>query len=355
MKCDNFSTAIQGRGHIKDNIVCQDKVYSLTKNNVSAIALSDGAGSARLSHFGANCVTQNICAYLCEHFNELYNNDDGLKIKQDVLDFLLEKLDTEQEKLNCEKKDLSCTLLFVAICDNRFIIGHIGDGVISYINKDKEFKAISCEDKEGEANLTIFVTSKYALNDMRLFKGELKGILGFVLFSDGSQVSLYNRHKNIFAKSLDNIFKFYEKYGSYKKGRKKLRELLKNYCLNTLRKNTSDDCSINFLFVRQEQEFKQVLSLKERLEIFKKCKKLEPTLKRMHKAIKNNSPLYYQKLLKEINENNATHLSKKQMLEINKPNKELELISKRMQKVANNNCPHCALKFLKEMTKNYNE
>ncbi|WP_104713797.1 PP2C family serine/threonine-protein phosphatase [Helicobacter cetorum] len=353
MKCDNFSTAIQGRGHIKTNTPCQDKVYSLTKNEVSVIALSDGAGSARLSHFGAKCVTQNICAYLCERFNELYGNENGLKIKQDLLDFLLEKLNQEQEKLNCEKKDLSCTLLFVAICDNKYIIGHIGDGVISYVNKNKEFKAISCEEKEGEANLTIFVTSKYALNDMRLFKGELKGILGFVLFSDGSQVSLYNRHKNIFAKSLDNIFKFYEKYGSYKKGRKKLRELLENYCLNTLRKNTSDDCSLNFLLVRQEQENKIELSSKERLEIFKKCKKLEPTLKRMHKAIKNNSPFYYQKLLKEINENSV--VNKIPAKNLDKQNKELELISKRMHKVAKSNCPHCALKFLKEMANNSNE
>ena len=40
--------AMQGSGHKKSGVPCQDKTFRLNKNNVHVIALSDGAGSARL-------------------------------------------------------------------------------------------------------------------------------------------------------------------------------------------------------------------------------------------------------------------------------------------------------------------
>ena len=45
--------AVQGRGHIKGNIPCQDKIHYYTDENTTITALADGAGSAKLSHIGA--------------------------------------------------------------------------------------------------------------------------------------------------------------------------------------------------------------------------------------------------------------------------------------------------------------
>ena len=53
--------AAQGRSHIKSDIPCQDKTYSAFDNDTQVIALADGAGSAKLSHYGAETVTKFIC------------------------------------------------------------------------------------------------------------------------------------------------------------------------------------------------------------------------------------------------------------------------------------------------------
>ena len=58
---NSVECAVQGRGHIKSDIPCQDKTFHVHENGVDVIALADGAGSARLSHYGAEFVTKQIC------------------------------------------------------------------------------------------------------------------------------------------------------------------------------------------------------------------------------------------------------------------------------------------------------
>ena len=52
--------AVQGRGHTKNQVPCQDKTFCYQENGVLVAALADGAGSAKLSHYGAACVTEYI-------------------------------------------------------------------------------------------------------------------------------------------------------------------------------------------------------------------------------------------------------------------------------------------------------
>ena len=104
--------AVQGNGHFANNIPCQDKVASLRKNGVSVIALADGAGSAKLSHYGAEKVTQFVCEKLCSNFDYMFADDrDGLNAKTDLLfdiNYMLEKL---AEGHDCSVRDFSSTLL----------------------------------------------------------------------------------------------------------------------------------------------------------------------------------------------------------------------------------------------------
>ena len=66
------SCEVQGRGHIKSNTPCQDKVLSFSRNGVVLILLADGAGSARLSHFGAECIVQSMPAILKDAMERAY-------------------------------------------------------------------------------------------------------------------------------------------------------------------------------------------------------------------------------------------------------------------------------------------
>ena len=94
--------AERGRGDIANDIRCQDKTYSIAKDGVNVIALSDGAGSAKLSHFGAEKVTENIAVYLIDRFEEIYNNSDADAVREEIIIRVNEVVVKTAEELSCE-------------------------------------------------------------------------------------------------------------------------------------------------------------------------------------------------------------------------------------------------------------
>lgn len=256
--------AIQGRGHIKSNTPCQDKTYSMTTGTMRVIALADGAGSARLSHYGAEAVTKFICSELSEKFDVYFADNDGVAVKKKLIEGLLKSLNETAKQLDCEIKELASTLLFVAVKNEQFIIAHIGDGVIGYLKKN-ELK-IASQPENGEfVNMTVFTTSKDAIMTMKLIKGSLGEIQGFVLMSDGTETSLYDKKEHKLADILKKIM-LMSTIISADKVEEQLKQSFENVIINA----TTDDCSIAML-VKTNDDFKGYL----RLDNKQKCKFLE--------------------------------------------------------------------------------
>ena len=255
---------VQGRGHIKAEIPCQDKTKQLARDGTHVIALADGAGSAKLSHFGAECIVQQISTYLTDHFEELFANEDGKQVKQELLSALKNTLANKAEELDCSIKDLASTLLAVAVRDDRYIITHIGDGVIGYL-KDNDLRVASAPDNGEFSNVTTFVTSSEALTSMRLFKGKLNTISAFVLMSDGTEQSLYHKP----TKKLGNaVVKLMQR--TCLTDSDVMRSQLEDTLASVISQNTQDDCSIAILarpigMLRSLEE----LSFAERRELFR--------------------------------------------------------------------------------------
>lgn len=255
--------AIQGRGHIKSNTPCQDKTYSMIIGNMRVIALADGAGSERLSQYGAETVTKFICSELSEKFDIYFADNDGAAVKQKLIKGLLKSLNETAKRLDCEMKELASTLLFVAVQNEQFIIAHIGDGVIGYLKKN-ELK-IASQPENGEfVNTTVFTTSKDAIMTMKLIKGSLGEIQGFVLMSDGTEASLYSKKERKLADVLKKIMQM-----STIVPADKVEEQLKQSFENVIINATTDDCSIAML-VKTDAAFKGYL----RLNNEQKCKLL---------------------------------------------------------------------------------
>lgn len=122
-----------GVSHVQEGTVCQDKTHMLRQNGVMAFALADGAGSARLSHFGAETVTERVCGLLCGEFDRLYAMTAPEEAKKYIIGELLAALEQTAGTLECQLRDLASTLLAVAVCGERYIIMHVGDGVIGYV------------------------------------------------------------------------------------------------------------------------------------------------------------------------------------------------------------------------------
>lgn len=241
--------AVQGRGHMQMGIPCQDKTYSLVKNGVTAIALADGAGSARLSHFGAERVTEYICDDLSENFDRYFHEEDGVPVKKALISKSILALDELSRKLNCEIRELASTLLVVAVKDERFILFHIGDGVIGYCKKG-ELKVASQPENGEFVNTTVFTTSQEALTTMKLIKGKVGDIRGFVLMSDGTEASLYDKKEKRLADVIKKIMNLCQLVLP-----RKVEEQLRTSFEVAVRQATSDDCSM-ILMVEDREPFR---------------------------------------------------------------------------------------------------
>lgn len=246
--------AVQGRGHMRDNTPCQDKTYSLSMNGTHVIALADGAGSAKFSHYGAARVTELMCHELGKNFNEYIRTEDGVTVKRTLMNQIREALAVEAESLDCELKELASTLLVAAVKDEQFILVHIGDGVIGYM-KDGEIKVASEPDNGEFANTTVFTTSNHAIQAMKMMKGNLGSITGFILLSDGSEASLYNKRSKELTGGLEKVMEFPSIMDT-----RFVQGQLEESFQEVIREQTTDDCSIAIL-TRENSEFQGYLAL----------------------------------------------------------------------------------------------
>ena len=241
-----FHYQVRGHGHLREGTPIQDRTKFLSRGGVQVLCLADGAGSASHSQFGAQAVVDEGCAVLVEHFAEYAASNDGVHVKVDLLGRLLAKMTAVAELQDVSPDDLASTFLCVAVSGDRFIGAHVGDGVVGYL-KEGYLKVISGPDNAEFANQTTFVTSARALESMRLFRGSLDGVSGFILMSDGTGDSLYDPRTGDLAgacsKLIDAVGTAPGRQSKNSEYKKRLRRLMNI----TIRNATKDDCSIGIL------------------------------------------------------------------------------------------------------------
>ncbi|MCL1949151.1 MAG: protein phosphatase 2C domain-containing protein [Turicibacter sp.] len=235
------SYEVVGRAHLKSGMPCQDKTLKMQQDGVFAIALADGAGSAKDSETGALVAVRSSAEFVTGNFEDLYAFMDGEEAKQQLTGHFLKQLQQKSEELGCKLSDLASTLLLAAVKDDRFLITHIGDGVIGYM-VDGVLKVASHPQNGEFANETVFTTSAGMEHSMKLIKGKLDGVNGFVLMSDGSAASLYNRQTLELAKPVQEILKKNTELEGQRMG-----QLIRHLFDEMIVKRTTDDCSIAVL------------------------------------------------------------------------------------------------------------
>lgn len=241
-----FHYQVRGRGHERDGTRGQDRTAYLSLRGVQVLCLADGAGSATHSEYGAQAVVEEGCRILTEKFADLVTSDDGHRSGREILERLRGRLDQVAARLDCSLADLASTFLAVAVSADRFVVVHIGDGVIGYI-KHGDIRVVSAPDNNEFVNQTTFVTSANVSASMRLSRGSLEGVTGFIQMSDGTSASLYDYRAKKLApacakliEAVGNVRNTQVRNPEYKK---RLRRLVDT----RLRQATKDDCSIGIL------------------------------------------------------------------------------------------------------------
>lgn len=258
------SCAVQGRGHMRSQMPCQDKTMTAFENGVYVISLADGAGSASLSHFGAACVVNSIADLLTSCFDEIFEDQDGRAVKENILSRILEDLQKEADERGCKKNDLASTLLAAAVKDDRFIIVHVGDGVVGCLD-GAQLKVASAPANGEHANETYFVTSSDAVNRLKLIKGEVQDKAGFVIMSDGTEQSLFNKRTSSLSSAVIKLMQ-----RNLLLDETVMNAQLEQTFLDLIRTRTFDDCSIALL-VRESPVLKPLylLSEAEKTDLYK--------------------------------------------------------------------------------------
>ena len=123
-----------------------------------------------------------------------------------------------------------------------------GAGPTTSIESNDEVALIMPPENGEHANETWMTTSKESDKHMRSISCELDNVLGFVLMSDGSASSLYNKKKTCFAPAMKKLFSTISNQ-TKNNSEKYIKDIIDNFLV----KNTSDDCSI-LMAVRAEKE-----------------------------------------------------------------------------------------------------
>ncbi len=262
------SSYIIGQGHVSKNISCQDRTFKLvdkiilkqivkrkifknrrsmninkntidSKNSFYGLSLADGAGSCKYSDIGAELITKKILQYIKENFEILFKDKN---IRLTLIDYIENELQKITTNNNITFKDLSSTLLFIAIKNNKFIIGHIGDGVIGMLDNKDNLKTISKPDNGEFSNSTFFTTSIKYKERLRILKGTLKSSVGFILMSDGAEESLYNKKEESLSDTNKIIINWLKNNNETD-----VEKALFSNLEQVISKQTSDDCSIGIM------------------------------------------------------------------------------------------------------------
>jgi hypothetical protein len=234
------AAAVAGLSHEKRGQPCQDAVYALQENNVTVVALADGAGSVRYARQGAECATRCAGDWIGRNFDTLWDMESSAAATA-IVGQALERLGPLTQELSAEIRELASTLAFVAVKQGRFIAGNLGDGVIGCERQGQ--LEVLCHPQRGEfANQTYFLTSNQAARCFALTKGDCRNISAFSLMSDGTADAFYQRRDKMLSRGVQQVSRWLEHYPVSQIARqleKNLRE--------QVRIRTDDDCSLAVL------------------------------------------------------------------------------------------------------------
>lgn len=230
-------TFVTGISHEKQNIGCHDRFSYKKLNDITSISLADGAGSVKYPEIGADIASVYINNILSKNFDWIFYASAEKAIYK-LTHPIRSLIGKQAKKKNSTLRDFATTLIFASVKDDKFIAGHIGDGILACLKKD-EIQLMSPPDNGEFVNETYFITSNSYKMHFRIFKGNLDEIDGFVLMSDGTCESLFDKKNRKLAPVVLTLFEWLDNFPT-----EEVEKALKENFEKLIKKKTTDDCSI---------------------------------------------------------------------------------------------------------------
>jgi hypothetical protein len=191
-----------GTSHKQSGAECQDTwavnqaVIPASLEVVTAVCVSDGAGSVEKAFAGARLTAFAVSNWLHENFSSALTLTQN-QIGKACLAKIRRSIRRAAERTGSSPNEYAATLVAVCVGANgAWLALHLGDGGIvgEFAN---QVLVVSPPEKGEFANESWFVTSPDALEHLRVygspFNRDLCKPTGFVIFSDGVENSLLDR------------------------------------------------------------------------------------------------------------------------------------------------------------------
>ena len=179
------AAAACGQSHLLEGQLCQDVASGVAVGPVTAVAVSDGAGSCPSSELAAQCACTWVLKLFSQRFDALY-----AAAESDLAETLAKEGQAALQAAHLPEG--LCTLL-VAAChnDGRWLAAHIGDGYIFQLS-DGPARVLSPPENGAFANETFFLCEADAQEHLRIYRGRAIGRMAVLLTSDGCGAALYD-------------------------------------------------------------------------------------------------------------------------------------------------------------------
>ena len=241
------NVSLIGNKHANRNAPCEDSSYSITRNGVSVVCISDGAGGSKYTHarFGSKCAVECVAELLTNHFDAFYfENRESVcrSILVTAVHSKMADLLVEHDLDGLER--LSCTLLFVAVKGDLVLAGHIGDGLICRVSPHG-LSPLTLPANGENASSTYFITFPNAQEYLRLIKTTTDNTHAFVLMSDGVEDMVYDASNQLVRPVVARLAELASQ--GKEKAEEALAATIKEFVVDA--SQNSDDASVGILYL----------------------------------------------------------------------------------------------------------
>ena len=172
--------------HEDRDVPCQDSVCAQQSENVSCVALCDGAGSVKGAERVSESAARALAALFTERFDALWALED------DVLRSLILSQGVEAVQKDAPGIPAACTLLLAAMhTDGRCLVCHLGDGAIIASGVDGTGRIFSVPENGRSASETYFLCGPNPMRHLRIYRTLPDWADALLLCSDGVSRQVY--------------------------------------------------------------------------------------------------------------------------------------------------------------------
>lgn len=179
-----YGKCITGKRHREKEMLCQDRWAYKQKEARQAIALIDGIGHTDKNVLAGQQIAEYITEFLVDEF-EMLMEEEQQTITCQILKGVHRIIEKFMDKYRMPKEEFASTIMAICIDHQtgKFCTIHLGDGIIFHMNCGLQI--MSYPMNGFWSSQTYLTISENALQNMKVFRGEIGDTSEYVLMTDG--------------------------------------------------------------------------------------------------------------------------------------------------------------------------